>query len=69
MSKRFYGSKYKLIVIVTLGSILQYLIHGAWSNAAIALRGWLAGVRGETGPPPFLREGANGEPGAIRYTI
>jgi N-acetylglucosaminyl-diphospho-decaprenol L-rhamnosyltransferase len=69
MSRRLYRNKYPLIVTVSLGLILQYLVRGAWSNAVTALRGWLAGVRGETGLPLFLRENANGKSRPTRYTI
>ncbi len=54
LSKRFFPSRYPVIVFVTLILTFQYALSGAWRSTAIALRGWLAGVRGESGPPPFL---------------
>ena len=66
LTKKFYHDMYPIIVIVTLGLLIQYGIQGAWSNAGIALRGWLAGVRGEFGPPPLGPASRKHE--TIRYT-
>jgi GT2 family glycosyltransferase len=36
---------------------LRYLRVGAWAQFGYALEGWLAGLRGERGPPRFARSG------------
>ena len=68
LTKQFYPRLYPIVIVITLGLIVQYVSKGAWSNAVIALRGWLAGIRGEIGPPPLLDEKSQSEAGSVRYT-
>lgn len=66
-SRRFYGARYPLIVLVTLALTAQYLRYGAVRNFFVALQGWLAGVRGEEGPPAQAAGGRKMQsPGAVR---
>lgn len=45
---------YPVVACVTLGLTAQYLAAGAGRNFLHALSGWWAGVKGETGAPPWL---------------
>jgi GT2 family glycosyltransferase len=57
-TRRFYPVLYPLVVVTTLLLTLQYLKSAAVNNFFVALSGWLAGVRGEDGPPQgFDRSG------------
>ena len=55
-SRRFYPAAYPLTVIVALVLTSQFLVAGAPKTFFAALSGWLAGLRGERGPPAFLAE-------------
>lgn len=55
-TRRFHPAIYPLVAVLTLGLTAQYLRHGALRNWLVALRGWAAGVRGEEGPPPMVRD-------------
>lgn len=65
-SRRFYGARYPLIVLVTLALTAQYLRYGAVRNFFVALQGWLAGVRGEEGPPARVPGGKTPRVGLAR---
>jgi N-acetylglucosaminyl-diphospho-decaprenol L-rhamnosyltransferase len=56
LSRRFYPKLYPIIVIVTLTLLSQFIFKGATRKIPIAFRGWMAGLRGERGPPEFLIE-------------
>jgi GT2 family glycosyltransferase len=49
--RRFWPGHYPVVLLTTLLLIGQYAKAGAWSNFRVALAGWWAGVRGETGVP------------------
>ena len=53
-SKRFYPERYPLIVLITLAFVVRMAIRGGMKQARVGFRGWLAGVRGETGRPEAL---------------
>ena len=54
-TRRFRARLYPLALLTTLLLIGQYARAGAWGNLRVALAGWWAGLRGETGlPPRFL---------------
>ncbi|WP_157216015.1 glycosyltransferase family 2 protein [Flavisphingomonas formosensis] len=50
-SRKFLPGHYPVVLIATLLLIGQYPKAGAWRNFRVALAGWWAGVRGETGVP------------------
>ena len=54
LSRRFYPKLYPVILLITLVLILQYVIDGSFEKINVAFRGWLAGLRGETGAPRNL---------------
>ena len=54
LTRRFFVRIYPVVVFTTLALTIQYLIHGAFGNFAVALSGWVAGIRGEVGPPKFV---------------
>lgn len=60
-TRRFFPRRYPLVVVMTLLLTLQYLKVGAVNNFFVALSGWLAGLRGEVGPPKRLRQEATGQ--------
>ena len=54
ISRRYFPRLYPIILVTTFVLLSQYVYLGAYRNAMIALRGWMAGVRGEIGPPKFM---------------
>lgn len=50
-TRRFYATIYPAVALSTLVLTLQYVKAGAFANFRMALLGWLAGLRGETGIP------------------
>jgi len=54
-TRRFCPGRYPVVVVTTLLLIGQYAKAGAWSNFKVALAGWAAGLRGETGVPERFR--------------
>jgi GT2 family glycosyltransferase len=58
-TRRFFQREFPFVLLITLGLTSQYLVSGAFSNFGHALAGWLAGVRGQEGPPArFVRREA-----------
>ncbi len=53
-TRRFYPVLYPLVVVSTLLLTGQYLAEGAHANFRVALAGWRAGIRGETGMPGWF---------------
>jgi hypothetical protein len=53
-TQRHHSGIFPLVLMTTLLLQLQYLRHGAFVSFWHGLAGWLAGVRGETGPPPWF---------------
>jgi GT2 family glycosyltransferase len=60
-TRRFYPAHYPFVIVTTLLLTLQYLASGAVKNFFVALSGWCAGIRGEVGPPHFVRRLARQE--------
>ena len=56
LSRRFYPRIYPAIVVIAFLLLLQYVAKGASNKASIGLRGWWAGLGGETGLPHSLVE-------------
>ena len=50
-TRRFRPSLYPVVAATTLVLTAQYLKARAWRNWQVALAGWWAGIRGETGRP------------------
>jgi GT2 family glycosyltransferase len=50
-TKRFFPKIFPVVVLSTLALTAQYLVAGAYKNFGVALAGWYAGLRGETGYP------------------
>jgi hypothetical protein len=57
LTRRCYPALYPLVLLTTLALTAQYLRHGAWRNFLVALDGWWAGARGETGKPYWFTRG------------
>jgi N-acetylglucosaminyl-diphospho-decaprenol L-rhamnosyltransferase len=51
LTRRYYQYLYPLVVCTTLILTAQYLMAGSFKNFLVALKGWLAGLRGEEGMP------------------
>ena len=56
LTRRFHPNRFPLVTFFTLLLLGQYIIEGAPRNFLTALSGWFAGVRGETGAPPFITD-------------
>jgi GT2 family glycosyltransferase len=54
-TRRFFPRIYPLVVVTSLVLTLQYLQAAAFKNLCVALAGWWAALRGETGLPRWLR--------------
>ncbi len=54
-TRRYWRWHYPVVVVTTLLLLGQYLKAGAYRNFAVALSGWFAGIRGETGLPRRFR--------------
>lgn len=54
LTRRFYPAAFPVAAVMTLVLTLQYLRAGAVRNFRVALAGWWAGLRGETGFPRSL---------------
>ena len=52
LTRRFFPVLYPVVILTTLLLLAQYLKAGAFKSFKVALKGWLAGVRGEQGAPP-----------------
>lgn len=50
IAQRFYRDWFALIAVISLMRLARYVRAAAWQNFFVGCRGWLAGVRGETGP-------------------
>lgn len=55
VARRFFPRLYPLIALFTLVFTGQYVRAAAWRNFLVAIEGWWAGVRGETGKPAWMR--------------
>lgn len=53
-TRRHFPARFPLVAIVRLAHVGRYLAAGASGNARAALRGWLAGIIDESGPPRSL---------------
>lgn len=51
LTRRLYPSTYAATALIALALIFRYPLERAWSNFAVALRGWRDGLRGRTGAP------------------
>jgi N-acetylglucosaminyl-diphospho-decaprenol L-rhamnosyltransferase len=56
LTKNFYPRIFPIVIATTFVLTSQYLIRGAFHNFFVALSGWLAGIRGEIGPPRFMAD-------------
>jgi GT2 family glycosyltransferase len=53
LTRAHFPAIYPVVAALCLAGLGQsYLIRGNWSGFATGLKGWLAGIRGEIGPPP-----------------
>jgi GT2 family glycosyltransferase len=53
LTRQHFPGIYPVVLgLCLLGLGQSYLIKGNWSGFATGMKGWLAGVRGEVGPPP-----------------
>lgn len=50
-----FPARLPVVALVTLALTGQYLAHGATANFGHALAGWWAGIRGQTGIPPWFQ--------------
>jgi GT2 family glycosyltransferase len=55
LTRRHYPGIYPVVMLTTLLLTLQYLKAGAIRNFRVALMGWSAGLRGQTGFPEEVR--------------
>lgn len=56
LARKRFGGRWPLLAAVALGETLEYLLRvGSARQFAIALSGWWAGMRGETGAPGFIQ--------------
>ncbi|MDX7951705.1 glycosyltransferase family 2 protein [Lichenihabitans sp. Uapishka_5] len=55
ISRRLYPALYPLVALTTLVFTAQYIRARAPRNFVIALEGWWAGLRGESGKPAWMR--------------
>ncbi|GGH17193.1 hypothetical protein GCM10007036_18470 [Alsobacter metallidurans] len=52
LTRRFFPRQFPVVAVSTFLLAAQYLKAGAYKNYRVALAGWWAGLRGETGFPP-----------------
>lgn len=62
VTRRFYPKAFPVAAAAALALTGQYLRAGAFSNFGVALAGWWAGMRGETGRPSWVAPVATSEP-------
>lgn len=55
LTRRIYPFKLPVVAATTLLLLAQYLVAGAFTNFGHGLAGWWAGLRGHTGPPPWMK--------------
>jgi N-acetylglucosaminyl-diphospho-decaprenol L-rhamnosyltransferase len=51
LTRQFYPWRFPLVTLVALALTGKYILAGAFKNFFVALSGWWAGIRGETGRP------------------
>jgi N-acetylglucosaminyl-diphospho-decaprenol L-rhamnosyltransferase len=56
LTRRFFPAIYPIVIATNFLFTLRYLMVGATDNFSIAMRGWLAGLRGEEGQPKQFDE-------------
>ncbi|MGU3541083.1 hypothetical protein [Methylobacterium sp. A54F] len=55
LTRRFFPQIFPVVMLTTLVLTVQYARGGSLQNFVFALRGWWAGLRGETGFPDAIR--------------
>jgi N-acetylglucosaminyl-diphospho-decaprenol L-rhamnosyltransferase len=67
LARKRFGAMWPVLAVIALAETLEYLLRlRSTRQFGIALSGWSAGVRGETGAPPFLRPGVQRDGGSAR---
>jgi GT2 family glycosyltransferase len=51
LTRRFFPALYPIVIAISFLFALRYLLVGATGNFSVAMRGWLAGLKGEEGLP------------------
>ena len=65
IARKRFGAGWPLFAAIALGETLEYLLRvGSVRQFAIALAGWWAGMRGETGPPAFIQPASGRDGGS-----
>lgn len=54
LTRRLFPKLFPFTAVIALVLNAQYLQHRAWKNFFVALEGWWAGLRGETGKPGWF---------------
>ena len=55
LTRRIYPLRLPIVACATLLLLMQYLVDGAFANFGHGVAGWWAGVRGQTGRPPWMK--------------
>lgn len=55
LTRRIYPLKLPIVACFTLLLLAQYLVAGAFTNFGHGVAGWWAGLRGQTGRPPWMK--------------
>lgn len=55
LTRRIYPLRLPIVAVITLILLTQYLAHGAFTNFGHGVAGWWAGLRGQTGRPPWMK--------------
>jgi len=55
LTRRIYPLRLPIVACTTLLLLTQYLVAGAFTNFRHGVAGWWAGLRGQTGRPPWMK--------------